>query len=273
MSDLRYPDNGQPLEDASILRNAFTFGTAQRAFVAYNVLRQPLEHVNQEALAFLATEAFMLEMTSTEDLLAWLFVFSAWQPDEVNYSLWPLLHRIQVGVGNHSEERGAALLEGLDAPSFRQLVHIPTDEELTNSDIPLDVREGISRAMPANLEGMKRLVGLRQEANRLRVRAFNKLKHHFLALRLDDSPEKVMIPVWEGFDEDAQAISMATFTIACTSENTRLMASRSIIAQATLNSLLGIILWTRFGERHDTPPWSVRAFGLRGWYEEPAAPP
>lgn len=268
MDSLRYPDNGQLLEDASILRNAFSFATAQRAFIAYNILRQPLDHLNQEALGFFATEAFMLEMTSTEDLLAWLFVFSAWQPGEVNYSLWPLLHRIKVGVGNYSEERGAALLEGLDAPSFRQLVHIPTDEELTNSEIPLDVREGINRAMPANLQGMKRLVELRQESNRLRVRAFNKLKHHFLALRLEDSPEQVIIPVWEGLDENAQAISMATLTIACTSENTRLMASRSIIAQATLNSLLGIVLWTRFGERHETPPWVLGALRLRGWREE-----
>lgn len=269
MSSLNYPDNGELLEDASILRNAFRFATAQRAFIAYNILRQPLEHLNQEALAFFATEAYMAEMTSTEDMLGWLFVLREWRPGEVGFSLLPLLDRVQIGKGKYSEENAAALLESLDASGLRGLLHIPTEEELASVGFPQDVRDRINQATPANLAGMKRLVELRQESNRLRVRAFNKLKHHFLGLRVDATPDTVVIPVWENLDEAANAITLATLTIKCTAENTRLMASRSIIAQATLNSLLGIILWTRYDEIHESPPWVLRALQLRGWVERP----
>ena len=69
MSNVRYPDSGSPFEDASVLRNAVHFSTAQRAYSAQLILQQPL-NVNQQTLNFLVVKAFEEFMTSTEDLIA-----------------------------------------------------------------------------------------------------------------------------------------------------------------------------------------------------------
>ena len=71
MNSLHYPDSGELLEDASILRNTVHFATAQRAFSAYTILANALEQLQDETLAFLAINAFAAEMTSTEDVLGW----------------------------------------------------------------------------------------------------------------------------------------------------------------------------------------------------------
>ena len=41
--DYRYPDSGQMLEDAGVLRNAITFTVAQRAYVADSLLHRPFD--------------------------------------------------------------------------------------------------------------------------------------------------------------------------------------------------------------------------------------
>ena len=209
----------------------------------------------------------MTEMTSTEDMLGWLFVLREWKPGDVRHGLWPLLDKIQVGSGKYSEEKATAWLDSLDAEGLRTVLHVPADDELAVAGFPDQARERVNQAMPASLAGLKRLVELRQEEDRLRVRAFNKLKHHFVALRRAASPGEVLIPVWKDLDETANEIRMATLTIEATPENARVMASRSIIAQATLNSWLGIIMWTRYDEPYENPVWAVRALALRGWRE------
>jgi hypothetical protein len=67
MDPIKYPDNGEPLEDASILRNAIQFSTQQRAFVATTSFDSPRASERGGA-GFHAVEAFMSE-PATEDTL------------------------------------------------------------------------------------------------------------------------------------------------------------------------------------------------------------
>src|SRR3990172_9299273 len=99
MEGILYPDSGAGFEDASVLRNAVYFSTAERAYSAELVLTRPL-NVNQQTLDFLVVRAFEEFMTSTEDLTGWLFTLQEWQPGNARYSLFILLDKIQVGKGN-----------------------------------------------------------------------------------------------------------------------------------------------------------------------------
>lgn len=69
-SAIEYPDNGNLLEDASMLRNAVQFTTAQRAFSADLLLRQLLTELDERTVRFEAVDAFCAEITATEDVLA-----------------------------------------------------------------------------------------------------------------------------------------------------------------------------------------------------------
>ena len=274
MNSLQYPDNGELLEDASILRNAVTFATAQRASAGYGILNRlvdPTDPPSSEVLAFLAVDAFAAEMTSTEDILGWLFVLSEWEPGNPRNSLFPLLDRIQVGGRRYTEARARRLLDSLDEAAFRALVHIPPDPELEAHNFSRAVRERLNSSIPANLEGMKRLVEMRQRDKRGYVVAFNKLKHLMLAIRTPTrGKDEVLVPGRVDFDEAENRISIQTAWISYDPKNVRTMASRAIIAQAVLNSILGIILWIRYGEAYQNPPWALTALGLPGWRDEPS---
>ena len=98
--NILYPDSGNPLEDASVLQNAVYFSTAARAYSAQLILQQPL-NMNQRAVDFLVIKAFEEFMTSTEDLIGWLFTLKEWKPGNAEYSLFLLLDRIHVGKRGH----------------------------------------------------------------------------------------------------------------------------------------------------------------------------
>ena len=269
---LRYPDNGELLEDASILRNAVYFATAQRASVGYRILDRlvdPTDEPSSDLLSFLAVDAFTAEMSSTEDLLGWLFVLRDWQPGDPRKSLFPLLDYVQVGRGEYSEQKARKLLDSLDAHTFRSLIHVPTDEELEGNGFSLKVRGRIDDSMAANLESFKRLVNMRQRENRGYVVAFNKLKHLLLAIPTNarGRPE-VLVPGRVKFDQDSKSIGIQTLWISCDPPSIRILASRAVIAQAVLNSILGIILWIRYGVVYESPRWAVASLGLPGWREE-----
>lgn len=272
MDSLRYPDNGELLEDASILRNAVRFATEQRSSVGWRILNRltnPTDSPTPGVLASLAVDAFAAEMTSTEDLLGWLFVLKEWKPGNPEKSLVFLLDRVQVGKRPHTEAAAQRLLDSLDAPSFRELVHVPKDDELEAAGFPKNVRDRLNSSIPANLDGMKRLVELRQRENRGYVVAFNKLKHLMLAIRTDTrGKEEVLVPGRFSFDEENNRISIQTAWISSEPQNVRVMASRAVIAQAVLNSILGVILWIRYGETSGNPPWAVAALRLPGWVED-----
>ena len=94
---LHYPDNGQQLEDRAILRNAIVFTTAQRAFTAERLRREPLDQLDKYVQAFLAVDAFTQYVLSLEDALGWLFVLRDWQPGTVEGGFFALLDNVQVG--------------------------------------------------------------------------------------------------------------------------------------------------------------------------------
>ena len=275
MDSLTYPDNGELLEDASILRNAVRFATKQRSSVGWRLLNRlinPTDDPSPDVLASLAVDAFAAEMTSTEDLLGWLFILKEWEPGNPEKSLVFLLDRVQVGRRPYTEAAAQKLLDSLDASSFRQLIHVPKDEELEAGGFPTAVRNRLNSSVPANLNGMKRLVELRQREKRGYVVAFNKLKHLMLAIRTDSrGKEEILVPGRFSFDEETKSIKIQTAWISCDLMNVRLMASRSIIAQAVLNSILGVILWIRFGEAYKNPLWTLAAFQLPGWREDTAS--
>jgi hypothetical protein len=270
MDSLRYPDSGELLEDASILRNAVHFTTAQRAFAAYGLLSHPLDRLQKDSLAFLAISAFTGWMTSMEDVLGWLLVLKEWKPGDVSKCLLRLLDKVQ--VARDTEEKANVLLASLDPGGLRALLHIPDDADLKRNGFPRQIREGLNEAIPANLGGLRRLIELRQQNDRAYVVAFNKLKHLLLAVRTNvRGRDEVLIPKWRGLDQEENVIHLQNAWIACTPANIRVMASRAIVAQAVLNSLLGTILWIRFGEPYSTPAWAVKAFELPGWYDEGSA--
>lgn len=270
MDSLRYPDDGGLLEDASILKNVVAFTTAQRAFTAHGILWQVDQTSDSGTLAFLAINAFTADMTSTEDVLGWLFVLNEWQPGTVEGCLLRLLDKVEVGRRAYSEERAAELLQALDPVGLRSLLHIPNDSEMAREGYPQNVRERINAAVPANLDGLKRLVELRQRDGRRYVRAYNKLKHLLLAIPTEagEPPRKVvLVPKWRSYNRETNAVHIQDTWIFCQPDSIRRRASRAIAAQAVLNSLLGLVLWTRFGVPYSTPEWAVRALDLPGWID------
>ena len=274
MNSLQYADNGELLEDASILRNAVMFATEERASVGYRILNRivnPTDPPSSRVLGFLAVDAFAAEMTSTEDLLGWLFVLKEWKPANPEKSLVFLLDRVQVGKRPHTEAAAEKLLDSLDASTFRELMHVPKDEELEAEGFPTAVRNRLNTSIPANLDGMKRLVELRQREKRGYVVAFNKLKHLMLAIRTDSrGKDEILVPGRFSFDKDNNRISVQTAWISTEPNNIRDMASRAVIAQAVLNSVLAIILWIRYGKTYGSPKWAIAALSLPGWRDEPS---
>lgn len=271
LSSARYPDAGHPLEDAAILRNAVYFASEQRAFGAYSLINQPFKRLKEKDLGYLAVDAFKAEMTSTEDVLGWLFVLRDWRPGSAETSLFVLLDKVRVGVPPWTEDAAATLLDGIDPDSLRELLHIPKEEEMAAAGFSQEITTAVTTSIESNLHGLKRLVDLRRGDKRARVRAYNKLKHMLLAMP-EQAEEKRWVVVPELMSFDGKEIHLQTVRIEASERNIQLMASRAIVAQAVLNSLLGMILWMRFGEPYSSPRWAVEALDLPGWYSATTAP-
>lgn len=261
-----YPDSGSRFEDAGILRNAVYFSTAQRAYLAQEVLQQPMG-VNQQILAFLVLRAFGEFMTSTEDMVGWLFVLNEWQPGNAEYSLFLLLDRIKVGQrdkkrgSDYTEARAVDLLAGCDEKKFRNLVHIPSDEELLASGIPDEQVENIKRGMSSKLEGWRRIAERRKEQDRGWVRAFNKIKHLALAFpALERGKGEIWLPTHIRLDRHRNRIGLGRAWLEVSVDRARRLAGDAIAAQAVLHDTLALILVTRYSEKYDAPQWVIRAF-------------
>ncbi len=257
---LLYPDSGNLLEDASVLRNAVYFSTAERAYSAQLVLQQPL-NVNQRAIDFLVIKAYEEFMTSTEDLIGWLFTLQEWQPGNAEYSLFLLLDKIQVGKrGHYEEKRAVSILENLDGEGFRKLCHIPTNDELINAGASEELVDNISRSIPRKLEGWLKIAKRRAEKGRGWVRMFNKFKHHMLAFptRARDKDE-IWMPTSIKFDEE-RGIGLGQGWLESSINKVRRLAGDAIAAQAVLHDTLAVILSTRYDERYTVPQWVVKAY-------------
>ena len=258
--DLLYPDSGNPLEDASILRNAVHFSTAERAYSAQLILQQPL-NVNQRTLDFLVIRAFEEFMTSTEDLVGWLFALEKWQPGNAEFCLFYLLDKITVGRGDYKEERAVSLLSNLDGEGFRELCHIPKDEELANSGFSKELTDNIKRSMPRKLEGWLKIARRRAEQGRGWVQMFNKFKHHMLAFptRARDKDE-IWMPTSTNFNKERNYMKLGQGWLESSANELRRLAGDAIAAQAILWDTLAVILSTRYSEKNVVPQWVIRAY-------------
>ncbi|MDD5605504.1 MAG: hypothetical protein WC231_01315 [Dehalococcoidales bacterium] len=256
-----YPDSGNPLEDASVLRNAVYFSTAERAYSTQLVLKQPL-NVNQRVVDFLVVKAYEEFMTSTEDLLGWLFTLEKWQPGNAEFCLFLLLDKIKVGQGDYKEERAVSLLESLNEDSFRALCHIPTTDELFASGFSKKMVDNIKQSMPYKLEGWLRIAKRREEQNRGWVRMFNKFKHHMLAFPTTTrGKNEIWMPTSIKFDRD-RGIGLGQGWLESSINELRRLAGDAIAAQAVLHDTLATLLISRYKEKYTVPQWVLKAYQI-----------
>jgi hypothetical protein len=217
-------------------------------------------------------------MTTSEDLLGWLFVLRDWKPGTHEGCLFALLDKVQIGPNPWTEYAASELLDSLDEAGLRKLLHIPTDEELAAHEFETGVREAVRKSIPAHLNGFKRVVEKRLESERGYVVGFNKLKHFLLAMPTNmRGKNEVLVPHWRrprttpgapAYDPLVDGITLQDVWIEASAEHIRQLASRAITGQAVLNSLLGIILWTRYGEPYENPQWTEHALTLPGWRDD-----
>lgn len=260
INKLSYPDSGNPLEDASIIRNAVYFSTAERAYSAELVLKQPL-NVNQRTLDFMVVRAFEEFMTSTEDLLGWLFALQEWQPGRAEHSLFILLDRIQVGRGSYREDNAVSLLSSVDAEGFRRLFHIPKNEEIFSSGMSVELVDNLNRSVPFKLDGWLKIAKRRAEQDRGTVGMFNKLKHHMLAFPTQErGKDEVWMPFSIRMNRKQNQMRLGRGWLGANANNIRRLASDAIVAQAVVHDTLALILVTRYGEQYYAPNWVIRAY-------------
>lgn len=264
MNTIQYPDSGNTFEDASLLRNAVYFSTAARAYSAQFILNQPL-NVSQRILDFLTIKAFEEFMTSTEDLLGWLFTLEEWQPGNPEFSLFILLNKIKVGAkdkkNNYTEERAVSILSGLDKDGFRQLFHIPTDKELVSSGYPGEFISKINHSIPFKLDGWQKFTSNRAEQDRGRVHMFNKFKHHMLAFpTTTNNSNKIWLPTSIKYNKTLNFVSIGQGWLESSANELRELVGNSIGAQAVLHDTLALILITRYREQYITPQWLIDAY-------------
>lgn len=259
MNNILYPDSGNPLEDASVLRNAVYFSTAERAYSAQLVLQQPI-NVNQRAVDFLVIKAYEEFMTSTEDLIGWLFTLEKWQPGNAEFCLFILLDKIKVGQGDYKEERAVSLLGGLNEEGFRTLCHIPTIDELIASGFSKELADNMNRSMPRKLEGWLKIAKRRAEQGRGWVRMFNKFKHHMLAFPTTARDKnEIWMPTSIKFDKE-RGIGLGQGWLESSINELRRLAGDTIAAQAILHDTLAILLMTRYNEKYVVPQWVIKAY-------------
>lgn len=265
--DYRYPDSGQMLEDAGVLRNAITFTVAQRAYVADSLLHRPFDGMSENVLAMITLEAFGAEMTSLEDTLGWLFALKDWEPGTAAKCLMANLDTIQVGRGVHDEDAAAELLSVLDGSKLRKILHFPKDDDLRRAGASDELIEALEKALPYKLDGLRRVAERRAEGNRGRVVAFNKLKHMLLGFLVRDDEGKPQVELIKGSGYDSGEIHLNTVTLEVSAANIDIMAGNALAAQASLWDTLALILWSRFGEQHNAPPWVHHAMVHGNWSE------
>jgi hypothetical protein len=259
ISSILYPDSGNPLEDASILRNAVYFSTAQRVYSANLILKQ-LPNVNQRIIDFLTIEAFEEFMTSTEDMLGWFFALKEWQPGNAEFCLCKLLNSIEVGKKN-SESQAVTILSTINNDSFRDILHIPNDNELTTAGLSDDQINRISQSINYKLQGWLTAAKMRAEQGRGLVRIFNKCKHHMFAIPTDQREKaELWVPAKFTFDKKEHCFHLENGWLESSQNEVIRFVGNSIGAQVTLHDTLAIILSTRYKERYVIPEWVTDAY-------------
>jgi len=200
-------------------------------------------------------------MTATEDLLGWLFVLKEWQPRNAEFSLLILINKIQVGKKGYEEKQAVSLLSQLDGEAFRELCHIPKDEELINSGMSDEQVNQIRLGMPFKLAGWLKIAKTREEQDRGSVRMFNKFKHHMLAFPTKArGKDEVWLPTRITLDKVKNRVLMGQGWLEVSANHLRKLAGDAITAQAVLHDTLALILVTRYNENYVVPAWVSRVY-------------
>lgn len=269
---LHYPDIGGEYGDQIVLNNSVNFTTAQRAFQAERILRDPLNHLIPPTLGHLAVEAFQQFMVTLEDLQGWLLVLAKWEPGVgVGTSLFAQLDLVRAATAD-SEKDVLALLEPLDAEGFRRLVRIPTREELIEVGWSLPIVDSIDQAMASQLAGARRVVQIQDHNERALVKGYNKIKHMLLGFpRVEGDRTFVrLVTAKEGGAayRSSSPIVLDGADLGCEPPDIRRRAYMTIQTQAIINNMLWLILWTRYGQELPQAPWVVSSLTLPGWRED-----
>lgn len=239
-----------------MLRNAVEFTTELRASAAEAMALRDVDELSPKERCFLAVEAFALRITSSEDVLGWVLALGKWSPPET--SLFDALDGVDV-----DEVKARRIIEPLAEASLRAFLHIPTDKQMSERRIPVEIREQVVSALPQQLAGLKRILDLRSENEREHVIAFNKSKHMLLAFRAERNGALQVLLT--GNSRSAQRGRPAEVWLATDAASIRRNASEAMAVEAVLNSLLGVIWLGHFGGAYRTPDWAKRALDLPGW--------
>jgi hypothetical protein len=264
----RHDDVVRLISDLSLISNAVNYSTPARAFAAENLIRLPLEALDHQHLAYVLADAYSHEALGMEDSLAWLFALREWDPSDGDKCLLACLDRTRVGVGKYSEENALALLDDMTVADYRELLRIPPKGDLFAIGLSEDLMEGIERALPRQLEGLRRVASLRHENLRGRVEGYNKIKHQLVAIPTEQrSALELFIPKWHSYDPETHFPNLKNAVwITVDVATVRLLIARAIIAQATLNTMLGLILLCYFRQPYETPAWVGKAMQIPiGW--------
>jgi hypothetical protein len=267
-SDSPYPDNGQPLEDRNILRNAVDFATGSRALEAELLLRQPLHLFVERAVAQLAVQAYGLYLKSTEDLLGWIVALRDWEPGTVAGALLIKVDRVRI---EREEDKLEEALGEISAESWRKWLHIPSDPALRESGFT-DAEIGLlHRQLAGQLDSVKKVLQLRLGDERGRVVAYNKVKHVMTGIYRPEQQEVMLVSQIEHrpeADGPGEVAIKHSLTIPATPEQVIFLAGQATASQAVLNVILGMVLRTRFSEAYEPPQWVRVAFRSPIWTED-----
>ncbi|MBI2764923.1 MAG: hypothetical protein HYX53_03315 [Chloroflexi bacterium] len=255
-----YPDNDQLLEDKRVLLNAIQFSTGQRAFEAELILGAPLDSLPDTERAYLAVQTYSLEMLGTEDFVGWHLVLRNWKPGTVEGSLIHLLDHVDVKPTQEADLKAA--LDAMGPDDYRRMVHVPTTAEMEAAGMDPTIVAAVDRAIPAQLEGARGILGLRTSDGRGRVVAYNKVKHVLGGIHRPEEQD-IFIPGRLRIEDDG--LHLQSVMISTSAENIRLMAGRALATQAVLNSTLGAIVMGRYGAPYVTPDWARRAADMGVW--------
>ncbi len=240
--------------------------------MANNTLKNLSHAANEYQVMYFAVDAFAQYVVSLEDMLGWLLVLRDWLPGTPDRSLFALLDTVQVGRRTKevdwTEENAMELLDSLTAETFRQLIHLPTSAELLSAGWESEYVNALEKAMPHLLDGFKEGCQRRTDKNRALVRGYNKSKHMMLGIlrRGEESNLEVALLTSEfGWTDLKKGIYLAGNIVTSKESVIQTHLYWVIQMQAVLNSMLTGLLWTRYGERIDSPKWAVDASNLPGW--------
>lgn len=261
-----YPDSKGRYDDRNVLGNAVVFTTAQRARAGARILNEPFERLTDLELAFVAVDAFQQWVQSSEDALGWLFVLRDWKPGTVDGSLFALLDSVRIGRKPWAEQDALSMLEGMNVAAFRSVAHLPSNAALRRLGWPEDLVKRVEPSLTAQLDGFRRIAEKRARGDRALVRAYNKSKHHLLAmLVLRERGLEVDLKTATSGYKNPTAITLTGAELQTDAQRTRQRAREILQMQSVLNSMLAMILRARYGESLSTPGWVVSTHRQLGW--------